>query len=147
MDSTYKTTRSISPFQNPIHSQKSCSSSKLSSSTPDKIDRLHSGFWRTTANKLPSQSNYSTKDWVSWVQILPYFSAAPPLPNSQHMSYTLNSLVVHIGKRSNKWQLFYDNLQVNCCAYAVIIENIVIAFVSNKWETALTSLITKTSIN
>ena len=60
MDSTHKTTRSISPFQNPIHSQKSCSSSKLSSWTPDKIDRLHLGLWRTTGNKLPSQSNFQT---------------------------------------------------------------------------------------
>ena len=37
------------------------------------------------------------------------------------------------------WPLFYDVLQVNCCACAVLIENMSITFISYKWETAMAS--------
>ena len=46
---------------------------------------------------------------------------------------------MHIGNRTKNWPLFYDVLQFNCCAYAVRIKNMSIAFISNKWETAMTS--------
>ena len=35
--------------------------------------------------------------------------------------------------------LFCDILQVNCCAYAVLNENMGITFLSSDWETAMTS--------
>ena len=44
----------------------------------------------------------------------------------------------HRQQRSNL-SLFYDVLQVNCCAYAVLIENMSKTFISNQWETAMTS--------
>ena len=40
--------------------------------------------------------------------------------------------VVHIGNRHD------DVLQVKCCAFAVLIKNMSITFISNKWETAMT---------
>ena len=38
-----------------------------------------------------------------------------------------------------KLELFYNVLQVKCCAHGVQIENMSIPSISNKWETAMTS--------
>ena len=46
---------------------------------------------------------------------------------------------VHISNRHKIGHCFYDVLIVKCSAYAVLIENIRITFISNKWETAMAS--------
>ena len=38
-----------------------------------------------------------------------------------------------------KLELFYNVLQVKCCAHGVQIENMSITFISNEWETSMTS--------
>ena len=55
-----------------------------------------------------------------------------------YLTILIPASVVHIGNRNN-WPLIYDVLQVNVCAYAVLIEDMNITFISHKWETAMTS--------
>ena len=54
-------------------------------------------------------------------------------------SYTYTDISCAHRPQTYNWPLFYDVLQVNCCAYAVLIENLRITFISKKWKTAMTS--------
>ena len=47
--------------------------------------------------------------------------------------------VVHIGNRHQIGHYFYDVLQVKCSAYAALIENISMTFISYVCETAMRS--------
>ena len=46
---------------------------------------------------------------------------------------------MHINNRQKIGHCFYDVLQGKCCAYAVLIQNISLEFISNNWDTAMTS--------
>ena len=63
----------------------------------------------------------------------PYYNYYNDFNNYNYLS------IVHINNRQKIGHCFYDVLQVKCCAYAVLIENISLEFISNKWDTAMTS--------
>lgn len=54
MDNSYKTSRSISPFQKPSLSQTSSSSSSILLNKPSKTSRTPTGFWTSTDSEEPN---------------------------------------------------------------------------------------------
>ena len=61
------------------------------------------------------------------------------LPVTTSLTILVPASIVHIGNRHQIGHYFYDVLQVKCSAYAALIENMSMTFISNKWETAMTS--------
>ena len=55
------------------------------------------------------------------------------------MIILVSASIVHIGSRHKIDHYFYDVLQVKCSGYVVLFKNMSMTFISNKWETAMTS--------